>query len=327
MKKAFLLFATNLIFISAAFAQEFEFEVTRTPETPGFFMVRIFPGVNNAPLPIQNVFVQNYPEKENSVYAELLPFLREFGGEITSSERIQNYTESQYNRITVLGESMGNFLNFSAESAETVLEEFEKFAEKNLEPILLQNLTADFGGNVSEVFPAKIENVAFDPVFFIGKFERPLKTRMEIRATSPEGEIRAVEALHLENDKLAQAPLASGLPRIWEELWNLEHKSNLSFLKPTTWNFSWKDAFPFVLLGLGLLVIFAAIMRETKEKKQNQEITQAEKVLQPYKWNEDLPFEIERRHSPLSTEEAFTSKVQVEPPSPAGGKSETPLRG
>ncbi|MCF7905712.1 hypothetical protein K9L63_00785 [Candidatus Gracilibacteria bacterium] len=294
MKKFIFLFFFGVFstFGSPAFAQELEFEVIRTPETPGFFMVRIFPGERNTPFPLRDIYVANYNDSDASHYKELLPFLREIGGKVVPKDEIEKYTQSKHNRIVILGERKEGFLHFQTENPEQILEEFESFARENLGPVILEDVSVDFGGNVSEVFPEKIHHVGVEPVFFIGKMERPLKTRMEISAISADGEIRATAPLHLEDNEAARGALAKELPNIWEDLWQ-STKQKASF---SHWGFSlnWNDLFPALLFVLGVLVIFFALRASQKEKKFNRDVdTWID--LPPDQWSQDIPFEVEKR--------------------------------
>ncbi len=280
------LFGSNL-----SYAQELEFETIRTPETPGFFMVRVFPGANSIPFPLQDVYVANYKAEEDASYKELFSVVREMGGKVVPGDEIAKYSASKHNRIILLGEPKGDFLNFHIQNPKKTLEEFEAFARKNLGPVLLENVIAKFGGNVSEVFPAKIDHVGFDPVFFVGKIERPIKTHMEISGVSSEGEIRATAALNFEDDATARGPLAKELPNIWEELWR---SSQDGFSIPVWTSFLTDNIFPAVLLLVGILIIVIALRANRKEKKENKNV-EAWVDLAPNEWSGDVPFEIEKK--------------------------------
>jgi len=193
----------------------------------------------------------------------------------------------------MLGEPKSGFLNFHIQDSKKTLEEFEAFVRKNLGPVLLENVTAKFGGNVSEVFPAKIEKVGFDPVFFVGKIERPIKTHMELSAVSSEGEIKAVAALAFENENTGRSPLAKELPDIWEELWK---SSNSGSPLPRWTAFATDNIFPGTLLLLGLLIIVFAIRKTTNKKELVPRGKDDSWIdLPPDQWSGDVPFEIEKK--------------------------------
>ncbi len=295
MKKVFLFLLLSLLSIPCAFAQSFEFETTRTLEVPGFFMVRIFPSVNNVPLPIRNVFVANYKDSEEGKYEELLPFLREFGGKVIPADEVEKYRVSKNNRLVFLGEPEDGFAHFKVKNKNKILEEFEVFAAENLEPTLLQNVTAKFGGNVKEVYPAQIESVGFSDVFFIGKFEKAMKTRMEIQGISAEGEIKAIAPLYLNDDQFANGPLAKELPAIWEELWKQSNGQEES-------RFDWRsfvsftDFFPILLLIAGLIILFVTVRKIVKRNKKSQEKLSIDENGIPSHQNwKDVPFEVKKK--------------------------------
>jgi len=288
--------------------------MTRTPETPGFFMVRIFPGSKSNPLPLQDIFVENYSKGTAKNYTELIPFINETGGKIINKEELEKHALGKYNRIIVLGEPIDDYLNFKVEDQTQILEEFEEFTNFNLGPIFLQNLESKFGGNISEVFPKKIDNLGLEPVSFIGKFERPMKTRMELQGISYEGEIQASAPLDLQNAELAQGALAQELPDMWEEWWEEENKSTAN------WNLGLIDIFPAMLLFLAGIIIFFAIRQVKKgQNMENQieEMMQKNKAtttvpapqsdtapptepippLKPFEnWDTDLPFDVEKKN-------------------------------
>jgi len=291
MQKVSTILLFMLLGLSSAHAQELEFEAIRTLETPGFFMVRVFPGENSIPLPLQDVYVANYKKAEEAPYKELFSVVREMGGKVVPGDEIEKYSASKHNRIIMLGDPKGDFLNFHILNPKKTLEEFEEFARKNLGPVLLENVVAKFGGNVSEVFPAKIEKVGFEPVFFVGKIERPMKTHMEISGVSSEGEIRAIAALHFEDDTTARGPLTKELPNIWEELWR---SSQSGFSIPVWTSFLADNIFPGVLLLLGILIIVLALRANKKEKKADKNV-EAWVDLAPDQWSGDVPFEIEKK--------------------------------
>jgi len=172
------------------------------------------------------------------------------------------------------------------------LEEFESFAQENLGPVILEDVSINFGGNASDVFPQKIDRVGFEPIFFVGKIERPMKTRMEISGISAEGEIRATAPIHLEDEEIARGALAKELPSIWEEFWKeTQQKTSLS-----SWNISlgWSDLFPALLFLLGIIIVFCAIRSTKKEDAFNQEV-ESWIDLPPEQWSQDIPFEVEKK--------------------------------
>ncbi len=314
MKKILLSLFLSLLITSTVKAQSFDFEMTRTPETPGFFMVRIFPGSKNNPLPLQNIFVENYSKGTAKNYTELIPFINETGGKIINKEELEEYILSKYNRIITLGEPIDNYLTFKVKDQTQILEEFEEFTNFNLGPIFLQNLESKFGGNISEVFPKKIDNLGLEPVSFIGKFERPMKTRMEIKGISYEGQIQASAPLNLEDSTLAQGSLAQELPEIWEQLWEEENQAI------SKWNPGLIGIFPVILLILAIIVIFFAIKQAKKGQNLEDQIEDmmkknkasnsttpapqtdtappAEPIppLKPFEnWDTDLPFDVEKK--------------------------------
>lgn len=306
MKRFFLSLLLGFAVTASAHAQSFEFETLRTPEVPGFFMVRIFAGENNIPLPVQNVFVKNYTEDEESSYSDLIPFIEEFGGKIIGPQSLSENIQSEYNRIVFLGgEPREGFLHFVAPENDQALEEFSTFARENLGPIFLKDIKPLFGGNVSEVFPESHDTLSTEPVYFVGKFEKDMKTRMQIESISSEGTLIASAPLHLEDAELARGTLAKELPYIWEEFWKAAHPSETE-TKGIGWRLSTADLFPGVMLLLGLVILYRIIVEVRRRRKDQEEFENSLKHNQnPQNWEkgftppsspeEDLPFSVEKK--------------------------------
>jgi len=228
------------------------------------------------------------------MYEELLPFLREFGGKVIPSDEVKKYEESKNNRLIFLGKEKKGFDHFAVQKENKILEEFEAFAAENLEPTLLQDVTAAFGGNVKEVFPAKIDSIGFEDVFFIGKFEKEMKTRMEIQGVSAEGEIRAVAPLFFNDEEFSRGALAKELPDIWEEVWrqSQDEKSSFGWFKSISIN----DLFPLILLIFGLAIIVVTVRKFAKKnKKLEAKLSIDENGIPSHQNWKDVPFEVEKK--------------------------------
>lgn len=292
MKRIFL----GLVFLLLSqplFAQSLEFELLRTKEVPGFFVVRIFPNKNLQPLNIQNVFVKDFSKKENNLFEPILPIIREFGGKIIEKNEIEKFKNQNY-RLIYLGKNQKDELSFFPSEEEKILDEFEVFSEENLGQIFLENLSIKFGGNISEVYPSKIDFLGKDPVFFVGKFEKKQKTRMEIQAVSQEGEISAITPLHLE--KFEDHELTEALPKIWEEAYKESQP------KETIYSLKWLTLFPWFLGILGVFFIFIAlknIFPFSKKIKKEEEMPEEfwHQPLKSKSVENNLPFTVEKKNT------------------------------
>ncbi len=274
------------VFCNNVLAQSIEFETIRTIETPGFFLIKVFPSPENKPLKIQNVFVKNFTEKENEDWTEILTILNDFEGRIIDKKDFKNIKTNATNRIVFLGNAYEDYLNFSPEDPSNIFEEFEIFTSENLGPIFFQNLSVEFGGNISEIFPHKIDFLGETGAVLIGKFEKPIKTRVVIKAISPNGEIEASSAIDLNNENLAKHPLATSLPKIWEKFWTLENKQENFNL-----NNNWFSFFPYLLGLIGIAFIFIAF----RSKKENviEKILEDKKINLSSEFKGNPPFEVE----------------------------------
>ena len=82
MKKTILFFLSfvfgfSLIQIQNTKAQNFEFELIKTENAPGFFMIRIFPIGENKEISVTPVFVKNFSPEDAPLYEEIITFLQE----------------------------------------------------------------------------------------------------------------------------------------------------------------------------------------------------------------------------------------------------------
>ncbi len=234
-------------------AQSLELELIRTEQVPGFFAVRIFPDKNLKQIDIEDIFVKNFNEEDSTVFGELIPILEELGGTVIEKNNLKNYV-LPYNRIILLGgNKIENFIHFVPQNTEDVLSEFDDFAEENLKQPILLDIQASFGGNISEVYPKKIPAMTDSPIFFVGKFKKPLKTKMEIIALTNEGEITAITPLKLQD--FENNEFSSSLPEIWEEVYN----STLPTKTNNIVGSSFISIFPWILGLLGIIFIIFAV--------------------------------------------------------------------
>jgi len=227
-----------------------------------------------SPIKIQNIFVKNFSKNDAKKYDELLPVIAELGGQ-TIEIPIDGKIEIRPNeRLIFLGKPHKNFLNFAPR--ESILEEFESFAQKNLDTIFLQNVKIKFDKNASEIFPKKVRFLGENGAIFAGKFEKPAKTRMKISGISNDGEITAIAVADLKNS-VASREISAELPIIWDELRLAGKEKNQK-----KWSKKWISIFPMILVASGLVFfIFAWRSRENQPKKIG-------KI--------NLPFEIEKKH-------------------------------
>ncbi len=306
MKKLLFLLTFWLGFFSFGFiglsSANFEFETVRTEQAPGFFLVRIFPVDGTKPLPVQNIFVTNYASDESERYMDIVPLIQELGGLIITKDELGAYMADPLSRIVFLGEKEEGFLHFALDSSDKSVEQFEVFSEHFLSEIFLKDVQLDFGGNAVEILPSVLPDISKNSLLVVGKFREPMKTRMELRGVTADGEIRAVEPLYLQ-DKALSSPLASqSLPELWEELWLAEQgkKTGKSFMN----FFSLGNVFPVILFLLGVLCFwwFWYRLRQGSEIIEMSEAVVKATEDSPKAPLEEVPFEIERRrHSPTET--------------------------
>ena len=257
-----------LFFPFVCLAQNFNVEIAKTESSPGFFMVKILPEPMASPLVINNIFVKNFPENKKEIYDPLIINLKKSGKKIIEKDKLKESLLIEENRIIFLGEAYKNFLVFTASEEKNILDEFDNFYSLYLdEPIFFQNVSVDFGGNISETYPSKINFLDTKNNFFIGKFEKNLKTRFEINGTSADGIFSASLDIDFQNDKLVDEVLSPGLASEWENLWKNENTNT----RPK-WNLALLALFPWLLGGGGILIILLAIISWLKEKNKTQNL-------------------------------------------------------
>ncbi len=264
MKK--FIFALAALLISGSTFAGFEFETMRTPDVPGFFMVRIFPEFDAEPLTFQNVFVKNYPENEAEKYESLFPIIEQAGGTLVErTELAQNLLRTD-NRIIILGKAIPNKISFQITNPETATEDFQNFLQTSLKPVYLQNLETKFGGNVSEVYANSKDIVGEMPIIIVGKFETERRTRMEISGITAEGEMRLSATLDLDDPLLSRPVVAQDIPQVWEEFFQNTQNSQLAGKKSILSH--WHNLFPIALGMLGILFFIIAFRSAKKNYKK-----------------------------------------------------------
>lgn len=294
MKNWFKVLLLSIIGLQTVSAQSLELELLRTPEAPGFFTVRIFPDPSLQPIPLQNVFVKNYDQSRAEQYAELLPIIQELGGKIIERDDLINHNNA-YNRITLLGGTRNpELLYFRTQEGADILETFDRFSRANLGPVYLKNIKAEFGGNISDVLPAQFNFMGESPAFFVGKFKKEMKTRLQLTATSSEGEITAITPLDLTHYEPHE--FGDQLPEIWEDLYKQSIQTEEE--PPIPGDTPWLNIFPWVLGLLGLIFIFIAIQTRRKNtvhtsKHELEDVPESFWHQPKEKVDEAMPFHIE----------------------------------
>ena len=248
MKNLILSIAILIPNLTLATAPQLEYELIRTPEAPGFFSVTIYPTPNSTPLNQRYTFVRNFDKSEAKNYQPVIDFLTEIGASVI------NYKPSDTQYVT-LGKAFDKEKNFQTKS-DNSLEEFENFTLINLQPTYLQNLEANFGGNISDVYQTDNNLSGDHGITFIGKFKKEMKTRMAITAQEESKYIKFDIPLTLNDKNISNSHIATQLPNLWEDLQP----------KPLVTSNNLIELFPWILAGLGLLILAIVFTRRTKRK-------------------------------------------------------------
>jgi hypothetical protein len=255
MKRLFLLLAFTVISLYQAAAQNIAYEVIRTPEAPGYFALRVYPGNDLPELQVETVFVENYRNKaERSEFKDLSTNLADAGLQVLSSVKATALVENQNYRLVLLGgPKQSRWLQFSPPTSGGLIEAFEMFSITKLGPVYLSNIKADFGGNVQQVRPEQVPFLDQQSTYFVGQFDEPMKTRVSLTGETPDITVQADGVMDLST---YQPHEADGL---LQNLWNDQNPTQ----NPQSNNsFSLKDivtsSFPYLLAFIGLIIMYLA---------------------------------------------------------------------
>ncbi|GEM_PF-1087125 len=305
MRKILLAF---LLLASPTFAQPFQAEVRRSVEVPGFFMVHIVPSTQVEALPKEDVFVTHFRETEAPAYRELLPVLQELGATVLNKQELSEIETSPEQRVIVLGKTFDNHLNFTLQNEDNVLEQFERFSDEFLSDIFVDEVNIELGGNTFEVYPSHPRQMTSQGLTLVGKFQRPMKTRLVLRGKTHEGLFTQVLDLPLNNPLLSQGWESQNIPDFWEESYKKAHppKPKPKPQSPTPSDSENKtddsdfsagtfdDWFPWIIAAAGLLLLLLAARWARNSKDPSQIL---ENALEQGAWPEEksLPFEVEKQ--------------------------------
>lgn len=263
-----------------------EFELVRTKEIPGFFLLKVFPSQNTQALENPPVFVKNFSQEKISDYSPILEIIEDLGYEIVEKTVLKKYPPEK--NIIILGEKIGEYPLFSIKT-ETPLKSFEDFQKQFMKPLYMKDITLSFGGNITDFFVEKTALTENTPLSIIGKFTHPRKTRLELTGKTTNGIQTFTANIPLDEISRANDPLANYLPELWE---------NKAQKIPEKTDDPIPHFFPLLLFSFGILIVLLTIKTILKERQ----ITKKHSLLEnapnsikksPQSQNIGIPFEIE----------------------------------
>ncbi len=273
--------------VSVVSAFQVEIYTERTPEAPGYFSLTIQPPLGEPEMDIQNVYVKNFDESDAERFRTLLPLITEFGGTLIEKEEEPEYISKAYVRLIALGENYETqaSLIFVPRGADTMLEDFDHFTASALRPVYLQNISLQYGGNIEEVYPEKIEFITDSPIRFVGRYKEAIKTRVEIVGTNDAGEMVATIPLDLNTSENINH--IHQLPEEWEAFANNE------IFVPESKEFSlvWLELFPWVIAGIGCIIIAWIFTRKEPQVEEKEKLGLYLKDMEKRTEEDSLPFE------------------------------------
>lgn len=277
MKRIFITLALFFPTFCGATQTPLEFELIRTPETPGFFAVTLFPSKDAEPIQKPIVFVKNFHAYESKIYTPIVNFLTELGATVTETPSTHKNA-----RVISIGSPLPNSENFSSSDAKKSLEQFEAFSLQKLKPVFFKNLKAEFGGNISDVLQSNNAPLDEKGITFIGKFNKDMRTRMAIVADNGTGPVQFEAPLDLPDKNLSLTPVAEALPQLWEQLHQKERASEQPLL----------SLFPWIMGGIGIMLLFFVLLlhrRNRDRTAREDETLQAEFPWHTVSAKEDKP--------------------------------------
>lgn len=298
IKKIALLLVPFLFGLSSTNA--FQYEMFRTAEEPGFFMVRVYPDNTLPAFDIENIYVKNFTQRQSRKYTEVLQTIEELGAPIITTEELSQINLA-HKRVFILGDQISEFATLNLHDTNSPIESFETFLAKNISPVIIKNLKADFGGNTRDVFSDKTDFVGTDPVTFVGKFETSRKTRLKITADTKHGPVELTTPLDLDQAEINNDPIAELLPEIWESYKPVVEAP----VKPKTfWQRWWMSFLPTLLIGIAFICFYVVLrwIWQTRKNEDDQRAvflddTPPSIVKAPDFPDFGLPFEIEFKKS------------------------------
>ena len=280
MKKPLIFLLT--LFYGLTFANSnFDYELIRTKEAPGFFMVKLFAPINSKPILKKEIYIKNFAENEEKKYRELFPFIQQkrHGRIISADEFRPKKVNPQKHVVIVLGKPLNNYLNFKLSDGNNVFQEFQNFAGKYLSPVVLDNLQTEFGGNVFAVKTKQNKITTTSPAIFVGKFRKPLPTRMRITGNTLNSRFELETPLELDNPAYTEDKIAQFLPEIWNELAHPQDLKNPAKKSNFFKKINWGRIFFYLILLLVVVLVIALIRYIFREKEaEDWEIPSAEEV-------------------------------------------------
>jgi hypothetical protein len=293
-------------------AANFDYELSRTKDVPGFFMVKIFASNKFRPIRTKEIFVKNFVENEAKIYRELFPFLQQQRQAkiVDISDFSPKKINSEKETVIILGNEIDGYLNFKYEEGD-IFNQFQNFAEKNLSPVLLNNLKVNFGGNIFDV-QTKQDKITFNsPAIFIGKFKDDIRTRMEISAKRNNQKIELITPLDLSDAKYIENSTTQYLPELWDQLANPVSKNPAKKDKNQIIKSGYLSFIKFIpyLFTLFVLFILFFIIRYFINKKQEEEDFEYQEEIPIF--HSEIPEEEYRKHE-TNLDENFQSDPPFE---------------
>lgn len=236
---------------------------------------------------LQEIYIQNYPKSQASLYKPLIDLVGEFGGQIVPHHQHEIWYRRPSVRVISLGDTAPVLADemFVAHDQETILEDFVDFAEDHLREVYLQSLSIeDPTGNLYDFAPTAIPFLGKDsPVTFLAKFKEAIPQTFTLKALGSQGLLRSQVPLDLSRVTL----LRSNLPERWEKA--LKNGSS----RPSQ---SWiVNIFPWLLALLGISSLILAFYLKRQEKSSDH-LPSYLRYLSKYIAKDTLPFDLQKYH-------------------------------
>jgi len=305
MKRLLSLFVFGLMTINQGSAQNIAYEVIRTAEAPGYFALRVYPGSDLPELKLETVLVENFRNKaERKRFTELISNLKNTALKVMSADEATALVGDDNYRLVLLGGPAQNrWLQFRPLDFTGINEQFEMFSLTKLGPVYLSNIKAEFGGNVSQVRPDQVPFLDDQSTYFVGQFEEPMKTRVNITGETPDLTVNANGIMDLTTFVPHEA--SGVLAQLWQDL---NPKENLENFDPLQFDIKKivTGSFPILLAVIGLFLMYISVrpsrLKTGMIKQMDDEFwnTPIEETPLYQAWEHSFPWELSDKELKLA---------------------------
>jgi len=231
MKNIFSLLGLAVAVVSGGFAaaQSFEYEVVRSPESPGFFMLRVLPGESLPDMLVDTVMVTD--DDMPTFLTDTESFM---GMKVFSIADIADIPEDS-KTVGVGSEALRDMVDmYFAVTPETSQERVQVFLQKYTGDVHAKGIRVDFDDAVaSDVYAWGTEYLTHRGAIFVGKYNLALPTEATVSGVTKAGEVSERAAIGLHIPSPMEDNLQYRLGDLWEEIDRLHRIKTKNMVEDT----------------------------------------------------------------------------------------------